>query len=45
MTDEKRQAILSANKAMADNALRVLALASRTHTAIPDDCRPEALEA
>ena len=44
MTDEKRQAILSANKAMADNALRVLALASRTHTAIPDDCRPEALE-
>ena len=44
MTDEKRQAILAANKAMADDALRVLALASRTLTAVPDDCSPEALE-
>ena len=35
---------LAANKDMANNALRVLALASRTHTEIPADCAPEALE-
>ena len=44
MTAEKRDAVLSANKAMADDALRVLALASRTHSAVPADCSPEALE-
>ena len=44
MTDEIRNGILSANKAMADQALRVLALASRVHETMPADCSPEALE-
>ena len=44
LTDAKRSEILSANKAMADQALRVLALASRTYDEIPADCSPEALE-
>ena len=44
MTDERREQILAANKAMADQALRVLALSSRTHTEKPSDCSPEALE-
>ncbi|WP_346674310.1 cation-translocating P-type ATPase [Enorma phocaeensis] len=44
MTDEKRDQLLAANKAMADEALRVLALASRTYDEKPADCSPEALE-
>ena len=44
MTDAKREQLLAANKAMADEALRVLALASRTYSAKPADCSPEALE-
>ena len=43
LTDAKRQEILAANKAMADQALRVLSAAFRTHDAMPD-CAPEALE-
>ncbi len=35
---------MAANKAMADEALRVLALASRTYTEVPSDCSPAALE-
>ena len=44
LTDERRAEIVAANKGMADEALRVLALASRTYEAIPDGCSPEALE-
>lgn len=44
MTDERREQILAANKAMADEALRVLALASRTYTEKPVDFAAEALE-
>lgn len=44
MTDERREQILTANKAMADQALRVLALSSRTYTEKPSDFSPEALE-
>ena len=44
MTDERREQILAANKAMADQALRVLALASRTYTEKPADFVAEALE-
>ena len=44
MTDVRREEILAANKAMADQALRVLALSSRTHTEKPSDCSPAALE-
>lgn len=44
MTDSLRSQILAANKAMADEALRVLALASRSYAAMPDDCSAEALE-
>ena len=44
MTDERRERILAANKAMADQALRVLALSSRTYTEKPSDFSPEALE-
>ena len=44
LTDKRRAEILAANKAMADEALRVLALASRNHDEIPADCAPEALE-
>ena len=44
MTDERREQILVANKAMADQALRVLALSSRTYTEKPSDFSPEALE-
>jgi len=43
-TDQRKREVLAANKAMADEALRVLALASRTYDALPDDCSPEALE-
>ena len=44
LTAERKAELLAANKAMADDALRVLALASRTYDAVPDDCSPEALE-
>ena len=44
MTDAKRDELLAANKAMADEALRVLALASRTYDAKPTDFSAEALE-
>lgn len=44
MTDARREEILTANKAMADQALRVLALSSRTYTEKPSDCSPAALE-
>lgn len=44
LTDERRERILAANKAMADQALRVLALANRTYTEAPTDFSPEALE-
>ena len=44
MTEKKREEILADNKRMAGNALRVLALASRQHTSMPEDCSPKALE-
>ena len=44
LTEARRAELLAANKAMADDALRVLALASRTWDAVPADCSPEALE-
>jgi len=44
MTDAKREEILKANKAMADQALRVLACAYRTYPEKPSDFSPEALE-
>lgn len=44
LTDERREQILAANKAMADQALRVLALANRTYAEAPIDFSPEALE-
>jgi len=44
MTEEYKSEILSANKAMADKALRVLAMAERRYDAMPDSFEPEALE-
>jgi len=44
MTDEKRAEIMSANKAMADRALRVLAAAMREWKEKPADNTPEFLE-
>ena len=44
LTDEKRAQILAANKAMADQALRVLALSCRHHVEKPTDFSAEALE-
>lgn len=44
MTDEKRDEIMRANKAMADKALRVLAVAMRTWQEKPTDNSPEFLE-
>ena len=44
MTDDMRQEILSANKAMADQALRVLCGAQRIWTEGPGDYEPETLE-
>ena len=44
LTEARRGELLAANKAMADEALRVLALASRSHDEVPSDCSPEALE-
>ena len=44
LTDEKRAQILAANKAMADQALRVLALSCRHYVEKPTDFSAEALE-
>ena len=44
MTDEDRDAVLAANKGMADRALRVLAAAYRTYTAEPTDFTVGAME-
>lgn len=44
MTDEKRNEILAANKAMANKALRVLAAAQRLYSEAPTDQSPAALE-
>ena len=44
LTEEKRTQILSENKRMADGALRVLAAAQRSYSALPQDQSPEALE-
>ncbi len=44
MTEEYRAEIISANKAMADKALRVLAASERAYTEIPESFEPEALE-
>lgn len=44
LTEEIRKEILSANKAMADKALRVLCASYRQHDEVPADCSPEALE-
>ena len=44
MTEERREQILAANKGMADEALRVLALADRIHDEVPGDCSAAALE-
>ena len=44
MTDEKRSQIMAVNKAMADKALRVLAVAKRDWSEKPADNSPEFLE-
>ncbi len=44
MTEEKRTQIMAANKAMADKALRVLAVAKRDWSEKPADNTPEYLE-
>lgn len=44
MTREKLAEIAGANKAMADRALRVLAAARRTYSAMPESTEPDALE-
>ena len=44
MTEEKRAEILGWNKEMADRALRVLAAAGRTFTAMPEEVSDGALE-
>ena len=44
LTDEIRQNILGANKAMANEALRVLAAAYKPLTAIPESVAPEDIE-
>ena len=44
MTEEKRTEIMAANKAMADKALRVLAVAKRDWSEKPADNTPEFLE-
>ena len=44
LTEEKRAEILAYNKSFADQALRVLAAAYKTYTAIPEDQSPENLE-
>lgn len=40
LTEERRAELVAANKAMADEALRVLALASRTYTEVPPTAAP-----
>lgn len=44
LTDDIRQEILKANKAMADKALRVLSAAKRNWEAMPQDTDPQNLE-
>ncbi len=44
MTEEQRARIMAENKAMADKALRVLAVARRDWAELPSDNRPEYLE-
>ena len=44
LTDERRAELVAANKAMADQALRVLALASRHYIELPTDFSADALE-
>ena len=44
MTEQKRDEILAQNKAMADKALRVLAVAKKTLAKEPDDYTSEAME-
>ena len=44
MTEEYKASILAANKAMADKALRVLALAERVWDGAPESYEPESLE-
>lgn len=44
LDDSQRQAILKTNSAMAGQALRVLAIAYRPLTAVPDDPQPETVE-
>ncbi len=44
LTDEKREEILAANKALADKALRVLACGYRAYDATPAEYTPEAME-
>ena len=44
LTDAVRAEILAANKAMADQALRVLCAARRSYAALPTDLTPAALE-
>lgn len=44
MTDEKRAEILGENKRMADEALRVLAAATKTLDSVPTDFEPQDLE-
>lgn len=44
LTDERRQTILDANRAMSQKALRVLAGAMRRYDVQPEDCSPETLE-
>lgn len=41
MTEENRKSIIEGNKAMADKALRVLAVAQKKLDAIPDDLAPD----
>jgi len=45
MTEEYKSEILRANKAMADKALRVLAMAERRYSELPESYEPEMLEA
>ncbi len=41
LTEEQRKSIVEANKAMADKALRVLAVAQKKLDALPDDLTPD----
>lgn len=44
LTEEEREEIVNANKAMADRALRVLCAAQRSYNMIPADFEPASLE-